>query len=449
MQSNKILNSLFSHIAVLDSDGIIQFVNKSWLEFASLNGGNVDKTGKGANYFEVCEQASKTDYSGEAILALKGITKVISGEQSKFEMEYPCHSPEERRWFLMRCSRMEFDDTLIVVSHIDITKQKEFEKSLHDEQKNNQLIVDSLMVGIAVANFQGVILFVNSAFSKLYQFSSEELIGRHASEIIHPEYKQEFNRFIDELSSTGQFSGNTIDVRKDGSTFYTEIKGTTVKYKGETCVLAVVNDISDKIKAEEARKQSQEIYSAFFENNQNMIIIIDPLDGAIVDANPSACNYYGYPKIVMQNMFIGDITALSETDINAEMQKAISEDRNYFNFKHRLADDTLREVEVFSGPIQVCGKTLLCSIIHDITERLAFEKERDELIIKLQNASDEIKKLKGVLPICAHCKNIRDDKGYWKKIEEYVTEHSEAQFSHGICPDCLEKYFPGFSSSKE
>jgi hypothetical protein len=73
-------------------------------------------------------------------------------------------------------------------------------------------------------------------------------------------------------------------------------------------------------------------------------------------------------------------------------------------------------------------------------------KEGDlaEIIFQLQHALGEVKTLKGFLSICAYCKNIRDDKGYWKKIETYIHDHSEAEFSHGICPECAQKHFPDF-----
>ena len=66
---------------------------------------------------------------------------------------------------------------------------------------------------------------------------------------------------------------------------------------------------------------------------------------------------------------------------------------------------------------------------------------------KLQKALDEIKTLRGIIPICSHCKQLRDDEGIWKRIEEYMYEHSEASFSHGICPDCMRKYYPEVSAS--
>ena len=77
-----------------------------------------------------------------------------------------------------------------------------------------------------------------------------------------------------------------------------------------------------------------------------------------------------------------------------------------------------------------------------IAERKRAEEERERLIKELQDAVANIKTLRGFLPICAHCKNIRDDQGYWRSVEEYVRAHAEVDFSHGICPRCLEKHFP-------
>jgi len=76
---------------------------------------------------------------------------------------------------------------------------------------------------------------------------------------------------------------------------------------------------------------------------------------------------------------------------------------------------------------------------------LAAKKQREDLIIELKSALEKVKKLSGLLPICSFCKNIRDDKGYWNRIENYIREHSEAEFSHGLCPECANKHYPGLN----
>lgn len=84
----------------------------------------------------------------------------------------------------------------------------------------------------------------------------------------------------------------------------------------------------------------------------------------------------------------------------------------------------------------------------DIERREALEREREVLIAELSNALAQVKQLKGLLPICASCKRVRDDGGYWMQIEEYIHSHSEAEFSHGICPECAKKFFPEYVESE-
>jgi PAS domain S-box-containing protein len=88
---------------------------------------------------------------------------------------------------------------------------------------------------------------------------------------------------------------------------------------------------------------------------------------------------------------------------------------------------------------------LFTGIVRDITRRKTAEAERDRTILELQKTLAEVKTLKGFIPICASCKKIRDDKGFWSQIGSYISRHSDAKFSHGICPDCTKKLYPEFA----
>lgn len=70
------------------------------------------------------------------------------------------------------------------------------------------------------------------------------------------------------------------------------------------------------------------------------------------------------------------------------------------------------------------------------------DREKEDLIKKLREALDKVKVLSGLLPICSYCKKIRDDKGYWEKVEDYIRSHTGVEFTHSICPECIKKYFP-------
>jgi PAS domain S-box-containing protein len=94
---------------------------------------------------------------------------------------------------------------------------------------------------------------------------------------------------------------------------------------------------------------------------------------------------------------------------------------------------------------QVIG---VSSIAYNITERKHLEEERQKMIEQLNETLSRVKTLSGLLPICASCKKVRDDHGYWQKLEIFVHEHSEAEFSHSICPDCMETLYPQFVNLK-
>lgn len=82
------------------------------------------------------------------------------------------------------------------------------------------------------------------------------------------------------------------------------------------------------------------------------------------------------------------------------------------------------------------------SIIRDISQIKKTEKEKETLIAELKQTLEQVKKLEGLIPICSSCKKIRDDRGYWNQIETYIRDHSEAEFSHSLCPDCAKKFYP-------
>jgi PAS domain S-box-containing protein len=112
-------------------------------------------------------------------------------------------------------------------------------------------------------------------------------------------------------------------------------------------------------------------------------------------------------------------------------------------YKAACKNGEVRTVEI-SGAL-IAGKCLV--IFNDITERKKMEEERTELIDELREALEKIKTLRGILPICASCKKIRNDEGYWQQIEVYIRNHSAAEFSHGICPECINKLYPYFQDN--
>lgn len=145
---------------------------------------------------------------------------------------------------------------------------------------------------------------------------------------------------------------------------------------------------------EAALKKSESLHKSIFENHHQVMLLIDPGQGHIVDANPAACDFYGWSREELKKMNISHINTLPPKSILQEMQKAHSEQRNYFFFKHRLADNTIKDVEVYSGPIKIRGQTLLYSIINDISIRKQVEEsliaEKELLAVTLGSIGDGV-----------------------------------------------------------
>ena len=128
--------------------------------------------------------------------------------------------------------------------------------------------------------------------------------------------------------------------------------------------------------------------------------------------------YLGYPLLWPDGDIFGTICILDKKE-------------NYFS------DQMTESVRLFKASVES-----YLALLFEVNERKRTEEEKELLIVELINALAQVKKLSGLLPICASCKKIRNDKGYWNQIEEYISDHSEAQFSHGICPDCMRKLYP-------
>jgi len=115
------------------------------------------------------------------------------------------------------------------------------------------------------------------------------------------------------------------------------------------------------------------------------------------------------------------------------LEKALKEVAYYKRLSKEAGDLRLRETEELSGLISKLKQA---------------EKEREMLIFELKDALSQVKALSGLLPICASCKKIKNDKGHWEQMEIYIRNRSEVNFSHGICPECAEKLYPEYYKKK-
>jgi len=208
----------------------------------------------------------------------------------------------------------------------------------------------------------------------------------------------------------------------------------------------------ERKEAEAALKESEERYRTLFEHAGDAIFILEGEGanaGRIIAANRAAATMHGYSADELQHMKITDLdTPESAKGAAGIIRRILDGEWIKAELSHRRKDGSEFPVEVSAGPLELGVHRVILAMDRDITQRRQIETARENLIQDLKDAFEKIKTLKGLLPICSSCKKIRDDKGYWNQVEKYVSEHSEAQFSHGMCPECLKKLYPDFARDK-
>ncbi|MGZ8921693.1 MAG: PAS domain-containing protein, partial [Limisphaerales bacterium] len=204
-------------------------------------------------------------------------------------------------------------------------------------------------------------------------------------------------------------------------------------------------DVSDRKREEASRAQM----AAIVESSDDAIVGQSE-DGLIVSWNAAAERLYGYPASEALGRSFGMLFPIERSHELVPMLERVckGERVNHFETTQRTKEGAAVEVSLTISPVQTMnGKIIGVSITaRDVTDRKQQEAERERLLKELQVAMAEVKTLSGLLPICAQCKKIRDDRGYWNQIESFIGARSNAKFSHGICPDCIVRLYPSFES---
>ena len=224
--NTSVLDSLAEHIAVLDAQGVIIAVNRAWQRFAEENGATaISGNSVGQNYLGVCTPTSNTPNSAEAIPASDGIRAVLSGALDEFNLEYPCHSPDEQRWFNMHVTPLRGSRSGVVVTHENITQRKQAEIDLRIAA-----IAFEAQEGMIVTDAQGVILRVNRTFMETTGYSAEEAVGQTPDLLRSGRHDAAFYRAMwDAVHRTGIWQGEIWNRRCNGEVYPEWLTITAVK----------------------------------------------------------------------------------------------------------------------------------------------------------------------------------------------------------------------------
>ncbi len=323
---------------------------------------------------------------------------------------------------------------------IDDVYKRDITGELLQSKRHFELILDRMSEGVMEVKPDGRIVYANPVARQLFWLDEHQVLGARFVDLFGTDDQPRIRALLDPSENDAV----VIDYDNPISIGDAVCTIRFVPIGDESAgVLALIDDISLFRSTESALRQSEENYRHVVNNVGVGILVAQDL------------------KLAFINSRVADIL---ESNVDALLSAPdpfafIHPDDREMVFGHHIDRIEGREapptyafrivtpagktvwVEATNTRIDWQGRPATLNFLTDISERKQLEADREQLITDLTAALDQVKTLQGLLPICASCKKIRDDKGYWNQIEHYLRQHSDVKFSHGLCPDCLESLY--------
>jgi len=277
----------------------------------------------------------------------------------------------------------------------DITDLKRAELSLKAAKEYAETLIQTANAMVIGLDNHGTITLFNNAAEAITGYTATELAGRNWFEVIVPkdQYPQVWEQFNRLLVGGLPINFENPILTKSGEERYIVWKNSEIRNNEQTVgTISFGIDITERKRAEETLKESEERFHSMFERHDSVMLLIEPETGKIIDANLAAAHFYGRSQEELCSQSIDEINTLSKEEVATERMKALREKKNFFIFPHRLASGEIRTVEVHSSPIEIGGKAVLFSVISDITDRKRAEdalKESEKKYRSLVNTLNE------------------------------------------------------------
>jgi PAS domain S-box-containing protein len=328
----------------------------------------------------------------------------------------------------------------------DVDEARRVAGSLRQSEESQRLLFEKSPLPMWLIDRKTLqFLAVNDEGVRHYGYSRAEFLEMTLDDIHPPEELALLH--ADFAAGPQQGTANTRRHRtKAGAIIDVEIVAHNTTFGDWDALLAVMTDVTERRKSEEALRRSKESFQQLFEEAPIGMAMIGA-DVRFGRVNRALCDIMGYSKEEMKGARFDRFVHPENLDDHlAAAQEFFENKRSSFK---REARYLRKSGEVLWGSLTVeriedpsNGQMLfVLGMLEDITERRRSVQERERIIDELTEALAKVKTLRGLIPICASCKKIRDDKGYWSQVEVYVRDHSEAEFSHGICPECMKTLY--------
>ncbi|HYP48761.1 MAG TPA: PAS domain S-box protein, partial [Thermoleophilaceae bacterium] len=281
------LDSLDAHVAVLDEHGTIVFVNGAWSRFLAANGSCA--AGVGESYLRACDG----DPGARAVAT--ALRRMLAGSLERFELEYPCHSPAEERWFHLTAAPLRADGPMrVVVQHHDITERMQAERA----ERMRSRLLDKVGAAVVATDLHGKVTGWSNGAEALYGWSEVEALGQPVADLTVPaELRGGMEAFMSRVTRDGHWDVDLELVRKDGSRFTGFVSSSLLSNdEGATVGLVGVSvDATERVAAQEALRETSDYLAAITDGMGEGLIAINDR-GDVLYMNPEAEQRLGWPS---------------------------------------------------------------------------------------------------------------------------------------------------------
>ncbi len=380
------LDALSAHICVLDETGTILMVNQAWRNFAKANGIDPSRVAENADYLATCVAASGS-FSDEAARFAEGIRAVLRGERHEFSLEYPCHSPSEKRWFLGKVTPFQtLSPARVVIAHENITARKRAEEKLAEQKDLLETVLSQAADAIVVCEAQGNLTLVNAAARRLALGNLEEKApdrdmitwGKGYYPNGRPVRLRDWP-LRKALRGETTVGAEARMMRPDGSYYDVLISAAPLRNAHQEIIGAVAtySDITERKLAENALRASEAHLRAIANAIPDVLLVLDE-EGRYIDILTSQPELLYTDPASLKGRLIRDVmpTELAEHMLNVIRQTLSTRQTQIAEYELRIAKAGKRFFEARTAPVEASGmdKPVIVVVARDITQRKVAEE---------------------------------------------------------------------------
>jgi PAS domain S-box-containing protein len=317
-----------------------------------------------------------------------------------------------------------------------------------DDESLYRALAESSHDAIFLIDRNNRVLYVNTFGAAFLGAPAAEIKGKHLKELFPPPAYELQSRALQHVFEAGEpfFTEENMSFADRDLWIDTRLVPIKDKHGSVDFVMGVTRDITEQKRTEEALRESEARFHSLFNTMAEGVAVHE----IIHDVTGAASDYV----ILEANHAYEVLTGITIEDAKGKRASELygMGKPPFFDIYSKVAEtgqphDFVTYFEPLNKYFRISvftpGRGRFATVFDDITESRKNEEEREKLIKELKEALGKVRILSGMLPICASCKRVRDDKGYWKQIETYIRDHSDAEFSHSICPECIKKLYPG------